>query len=257
MTHIHPRHHAPDSSLAMMENIAMLLAPSEALVAMFFQSTARTGDGHPVLVIPGLGVTDMAMASFHEMLRRAGYDPTGWGLGMNGGYSLENEEKLAHQLRSVSRTVGRRVSIIGWSMGGMYARAIAQDVPDHVRQVITLGTPWRGIEDTTPALLWEYQTGHSIDDFWSPEVHARLTRIGESIPVPFASIYSRDDGIASWESCHADLDPAARCQSVTVSGQHFHLPVSVEAFDVVAHLLRQREGEWAPHPRAVRMAGRH
>lgn len=230
--------------------VARALNEFETWVASVHYNPGHGQGGTPVLVLPGLGMGDGNMVAFREMLKRRGYWPTGWGMGLNRGYSLEEEGRLVDLVREVHRVTGERVSVIGWSMGGAYARAIAQQAPECVRQVISLGTPFKDLESTTPALLYERATGQRVIETFSPAVRRRLEEIGGDIPVPFASIFSRHDGIAAWEACYAELDRDRRCQSIEVDCQHFSLPHSLEVFEAVERLLARPEDEWEPDPLA-------
>ncbi|HSS25003.1 MAG TPA: hypothetical protein VLL82_11490, partial [Mycobacterium sp.] len=103
------------------------------------------GDGHPVLVIPGFLAGPLSTDLMRDTLRRLGYRVYDWGLGYNMGYRASMKETLPERLRHVrERADGRRVSIIGWSAGGIYARELARALPADVRSVITLGSPFRG-----------------------------------------------------------------------------------------------------------------
>ena len=233
-----------------LENAAMLFSPARALMAIAYQQVTKQGDGHPVLVIPGLGTDDTSMMAFKKMLEKSGFAPTGWNLGMNRGYSLEDEAHLVKMVREIKKATGQKVSIIGWSLGGMYARAIAQDSPSDVRQVITLGTPWKGIENTSIAHRFEKETGQQIQTTMTEQVVSRLKKISSDLEVPYMSIYSKEDGISYWEACRVELDHRQMAQSVEIGGQHFHLPNSLEAFSIVEDMLRMSAENWEPHPKA-------
>ena len=110
------------------------------------------GDGHPVLVLPGFlagpGSTDL----LRNVLRQLDYRVYDWGLGTNMGYRASMKETLPARLHQIrERTDGRRVSLIGWSAGGIYARELARALPDDVRSVITLGSPFRGNHQASTA----------------------------------------------------------------------------------------------------------
>ena len=112
--------------------------------------SAPRGDGHPVLVFPGLLAVDVTTLPLRRLLRDLSYDARGWNLGINLGPSAELREKLDARLIHLFERHGRRVSLLGWSLGGLYARELARAHPDRVRLVITLATPFRDISATTP-----------------------------------------------------------------------------------------------------------
>ena len=110
---------------------------------------APPGDGHAVLVIPGFGATDRSTWPLRHVLERLGYAVQGWELGRNTGSSPRIADALRRRLATARRRSGRPVSLIGWSLGGIYARELARRNPDAVRQVITLGSPIHGGEFTS------------------------------------------------------------------------------------------------------------
>src|SRR5918994_5089959 len=101
------------------------------------------GDGHPVLVLPGFLADDWSTVVLRSVLGWWGYEVHRWGLGRNLGPRAATVDGLVRQLDRIHRNRGRTVSLVGWSLGGIYARALAQWRPDAVRQVITLGSPFR------------------------------------------------------------------------------------------------------------------
>ncbi len=243
---------APSPYLAQRELSAMMWAPHEALLSLILQTTARRRHDRPVLVIPGLRTGDAAMGTMHELLTRVGYDPFGWGPGANEGYKLADERRLCESVEDAYQRTGVKVAIIGWSLGGMYSRAIAQDIPDAVTQVITLGTPHLGLEYTTPGASFERRSGKKLRESFSAEVAERLDRIKAALPVPCTSIFSRDDGIAAWDACVVDLDVKLKSQSIEVSSPHFCMPYSHDVFEVIKQILDQSIDDWHPHSRHLK-----
>lgn len=104
---------------------------------------APEGDGHAVLVCPGFLTSDRSTGLLRRFIRSKGYAVHGWELGRNMGPGTagENGERLAERVISLYRASRRKVSLVGWSLGGVLAREIAKRLPDQVRQVITLGSP--------------------------------------------------------------------------------------------------------------------
>ncbi len=154
---------------------------------------AAEGDGHPVLVLPGLAAGDGSTALMRHFLRSRGYSAHGWGQGVNLGLRQGVLDRAHEKLAQLWIDHGRSVSIVGWSLGGLYARELAKRSPELVRCVITLGSPFTGHPRATNAWrLYEFASGHRIDlhDF-----HGRLT---SAPPVPTTSIWSSTDGVVSW-----------------------------------------------------------
>jgi pimeloyl-ACP methyl ester carboxylesterase len=209
--------------------------------------TLPTGDGHPVLVLPGLLAGDGSTWTLRRLLRRRGYRAHGWGLGRNIGPTAKAVAGMAGRLHELHTRYDAPVSLIGWSLGGIFARALARRRPSAVRQVITLGSPFR-VEDegqtrATPSFK-RYAHLHV-------ERPARPVELEtEPLPVPATSIYSRFDGMVAWQTC---LDmPSARAENIAVLSSHIgygHHPAAVWA---IADRLAQPLGAWAPfRPPAV------
>lgn len=200
------------------------------------------GDGHPVVVLPGFLAGPASTRLLRDVLERLGYQPHDWGLGRNLGYRPEMLEELAALAGEIQqRCDGRKVTLIGWSAGGIYAREIARAVPDRVRSVITLGSPFRGNPRATHATwVWELFNRHLADS----EVMSEAARIGraEPLPVPTTCIYSKHDGVVAWECCTSV--PAPRTENIEVRSTHFGYGHNLETLHVIADRLAQREDRW-------------
>jgi hypothetical protein len=203
---------------------------------------APKGDGHPVLVLPGLAATDESTRPLRWFLRTRGYHTHGWRLGRNTGPSTRVREGLAHRVRTIARQHERPISIVGWSLGGIYAREIARIAPDVVRQVISLGSPFRSLERTTRTDVPLHDTPGD------PDHSARLRRDvggrGGPLRVPATAVYTRTDGVVPWRLCLEQ--PGPRCESVEVRGSHIGLGHNPAVLLVVADRLAQPEGTWRP-----------
>lgn len=211
--------------------------------------TAPRGDGHPVLVLPGLMADDYSTRPLRRYLRGLGYHVHGWKLGRNVGPTRKAVEGMGARLDDLKARHGRKLSIIGWSLGGIYAREIALRRPDDVRMVITLGSPFNMTDPSESRANRTYQrfARRHIDD-------GRLRRgvTGVVLPVPATSIYSKQDGIVAWRSCLDVEGPNA--ENVAVIGSHTGLGVNPAALWVIADRLAQPEGTWKPFepPRSAR-----
>lgn len=208
------------------------------------------GDGHPVIVIPGFLASDASTAPLRGALQVAGYDARGWGLGHNTGpgNSGADGDRLAKLVENVSKETGKRVSLVGWSLGGIMARLIASKHPARVRQVITLGSPFAGSPKATNAWrLYEQMSRTRVDE---PGQRAALTRLQAPLPMPSTAIYTRSDGICAWRICRGSR--GACSENIEVRGSHCGLGVNASVFLAIADRLAQPDGEWSPFvPRGV------
>jgi pimeloyl-ACP methyl ester carboxylesterase len=210
---------------------------------------APKGDGHPVMVLPGFLASDISTRPLRSFLRVKGYQSVGWGLGRNlgthivGGKHIVSDELLDQVIR-LSVKSNQKVSLVGWSLGGILAREISRVAPDCVRQVITLGSPFNSSEGTTPmvAKIFEMING----DLIAKNSHL-VQKTVTPPPVPSSAIYSRSDGIVSWQSC-INMPNALNklTENIEVKGSHTGLGHNHQAIRIIANRLAQPEGEWQP-----------
>jgi pimeloyl-ACP methyl ester carboxylesterase len=208
-------------------------------------SLAPKGDGHPVLVFPGLVASDGSTRPLRSFLRNRGYAVSGWRQGRNLGLREGVQRAMLDLVTELSDAHGRKISLIGWSLGGLYARQLAKMVPDRVRSVITLGSPFAGAPKSTNAWrVYEMASGRSAE-----EQDRRFGgSLAEAPPVPTTAIFSRTDGICAWQGCVEKT--SALSESIEVESSHCgmgHHPAVVYA---VADRLAQPEGKWRPFDRS-------
>ena len=209
------------------------------LGALPLLSLAPRGDGHPVLVLPGLVTSDVSTTALRAFLKRQGYAVSGWGLGRNFGPRPGIQDGMLALLRKMYDTSGRKVSVVGWSLGGVYARQLTKMEPDLVRSVITLGSPFGGSPTATNAWrVYEMVSGKRASD--------ADTSFGGAIsappPVPTTAIFSRTDGICAWQTCLNVEDE--QVENIEVYGSHCGLGHHPAAVYAVADRLSQPEGQW-------------
>jgi dienelactone hydrolase len=251
MTTMSHAYTAPPLALMGLEPVRALF---EYLSAGFMdRSRLPAGDGHPVVLFPGLGANATALEPLRRCCSELGYEACDWGRGCNTGPRGEVEHWLDQLTEGVARTVarqGRRASLVGWSLGGIYAREIARRRPALVRQVITLGTPFAGRgEHTNVGVLYQLLSGRApvIDE-------ALLRRLAATPPVPTTSIYSRSDGMVAWQACReADV---LQAENVEVQASHIGLVWHPQVWAVVADRLAQPEGQWRPYEASAAAARR-
>jgi pimeloyl-ACP methyl ester carboxylesterase len=247
--HDHAQHHdekalsfnhlkAPSTLLMMLEGRAPM-EYAAMVAAMPWLRRLPRGDGHPVLVFPGLGANDYTTAPLRRFLDALGYVTHPWGQGFNFGPRVGVRERANADVRALFKSHARQVSLIGWSLGGIYARELAKELPDHVRCVITLGTPFTGHPRATNAWrFFELVSGQSSHD------HDMLEQVRVAPPVPTTSIYSRTDGVVSWK-CSINK-PGPEVENIEVDGSHIGLAMNPLVMYVIADRLRQRHGHWKP-----------
>ncbi len=204
---------------------------------------APKGDGHPVLVIPGFLTTGAATFPLRHFLKILGYKGHRWKLGRNLGPVGYKEFEILQRLKDLRHRYGRKVSVIGWSLGGLYARELAWMAPGDVRTVITLGTPFRHHDATAVSWLYEDLTGQ-VEAHMPPEFRERLDM---PPPVPSTAIYSRTDGVVPWR-CSLER-PSEFSENIRVESSHCGLGHHPAVLWAIADRLAQPEGQWRPFSR--------
>jgi pimeloyl-ACP methyl ester carboxylesterase len=233
--------------------------PSLALLALEFRAPlefgallpawpalqrARPGDGHSVLVFPGLSASDATTFPLRGYLNSLGYKTRGWSQGFNFGPRAGVLEAAKRGLAQACDASGGKVSLIGWSLGGVYARELAKEMPDLVRCVITLGAPFAGPPKSTNAWrIYELTSGLDIE-----REHGRF-ELRQAPPQPTTSIYSRSDGIVAWQGSIQEPHHA-HTENVEVVASHIGLGLNPSTWWAVADRLAQPEGQWRPFDRS-------
>lgn len=200
------------------------------------------GDGHPVMVLPGFLGSDAYNASLRRFLKRLGYRAHGWGLGRNLGPRDNALERLVTRLRSLVERYDSPLSLIGHSLGGIFARELAREEPGLVRQVISLGSPFgRGRHSGSyPSRLFEALNP-------TDELPVALDELHWSPPVPTTAVYSRGDGIVNWRTAVQSTDfRRAQSQSIQVRGSHCGMTLNPTVWYIIADRLRQPADAWRP-----------
>lgn len=205
---------------------------------------APRGNGEPVMVLPGLGTNDLSTIPLRKFLDKIGYHTYGWDMGLNVGYKVEFETKLLKHLRRIYLDHNKvPVKLIGWSMGGIYAREIAKLEHHAVSQVITMGSPFSGgkTQKTNVNTLYRLLNGQPIR-----ETHdSRANYLAEPPPVPSTAIYSRTDGVVSWQYC-MEYGEEDHLESLEVKGSHLGLGFNSMVWWILADRLAQDPDNWKP-----------
>jgi pimeloyl-ACP methyl ester carboxylesterase len=191
---------------------------------------ARYGGGQPVMVVPGLVSNDMATALLRRTLDATGYRAYPPGLGLLTGITQQFMARAAARLAEVAQTEQRKVALMGWSLGGLYARVLAQRHPELVELVMTLGTPFSGSRRANNAWrLYEALNDHTVDNPPVPDDPSLKP------PVPTVALWSRSDGVIAAASARGL--PHERDAEIEVPFTHLALATSRPAIDrVIAEL---------------------
>ena len=205
---------------------------------------APRGDGHTVVVFPGLSASDASTVPLRRYLDSLGYGTRGWEQGFNFGPRAGVMEAAVRGIEEACEASGGKVSLIGWSLGGVYARELAKALPDQVRGVITLGSPFAAHPKSTNAWrIYELTSGRDAE-----REHDENGDLHVAPPVPTTSIYSRSDGIVAWQGSIQQPDHG-QVENIEVIASHIGIGLNPSAWWAVADRLSQPEGEWKPFDR--------
>ena len=229
--------------------LLMLAEPGRAMgeLASFYAlrpllSGLPRGDGHGVLVLPGFMASDYSTRPLRSLLADLGYDAVGWNLGRNVRVDNARIEAMMACVEELHQRTGAKISIVGWSLGGVFARELAKMAPEKVRGVISLGSP---ISDdrghTNAARLFEYLNGKEPE----PMQGGNFRALAEAPPVPTTSILTRTDGVVHWRGS-VQCGDREDCENIEVMASHCGLGVNPAAVYAIADRLAQAEGEWKP-----------
>ena len=247
----------PRISHSLMELGRIFLEAGSGYVLKPLLKAAPAGDGHSVMTLPGFMGADGSMASLRRFLDRQGYCGMPWGQGRNvpeeGMNDMEQalqfrrtmEQALAQTLQTEKRRTGRRVSLVGWSLGGLYATGLAHRYPDLVRQVVTLGTPFGDPRATSiyAAMQRVYKSEVSAEmlDEW-----VGFTFAGD-LQVPITALYSLSDGFVG--AGIARLPEHSLMENIAVMASHVGFPFNPLVRFLLAERLGQAQDRWSPYQR--------
>ena len=240
--HARPDPSRPSAALFLTEPARGLIDLAALPVAASWLATAPRGDGHGVLALPGLLASDASTLPLRAFLGRLGYDVRGWDLGRNRGPTQEVLTGLPEALLAHAERTGRPVSLVGWSLGGIYAREMARRHPPLVRRVITLGSPFARHDPQQNRAHRPYQHFSHLHADGSqvptPEERAR------PIDAPSTSVYSRLDGVVPWQAC---VEPETeRHQNVQVRCSHIGFGFDPATLWLIANRLAVPPGQHRP-----------
>ena len=227
---------APHALLMLLEARAPWECAAMLAVLPWLRRLPR-GDGHPVIVYPGLGASDFSTLPLRSFLQDLGYSAYAWKQGFNFGPRRGVLDAAREHLQSIAERHDDPISLIGWSLGGLYAREMAKEFPAHARCVITLGSPFAGHPRATNAWrFYEVVSGHDVQD------PALIEQIRGVPPVPTTSIYSKTDGVVAWQCSLNEDSPLA--ENIEVHASHIGMGMNPLALYAIADRLRQDPATW-------------
>lgn len=229
----------PKRSLALLES-RCLLELGYFINSIAHLKQAPEGDGHPVLVLPGFLTNDSVTFPLRWYLKYLGYEPLAWKKGFVRSLTIDAFQGIIRQILEKHEATGQKVSLIGWSLGGIYARLAAHEAPHAVRQVITLGTPFSKIMHSSIVVkIFEFLNKSKVEHFDND----LLTKVTSPTPIPSTSIFSKSDGIVAWEcSVNDQYHPAN--EHVEIKGSHIGLCYNPGALITIADRLSQPSDQW-------------
>jgi pimeloyl-ACP methyl ester carboxylesterase len=231
----------PSRSLLALEPLALVEYGAFLWAAPLFAARQHGAD-HPILVLPGFTASDRSTRPLRALLQDKGFAVHGWGLGPNVGPHPHVLEGLHQRVLELYRRHGAPVSLIGWSLGGIYARELARAHPDRVRLVITLGSPYRFRAGDRGYASELYAAVAPQHDPYPGRMVAEEDR--PPLPVPATSIYTRTDGIVHWRACIDENGPLR--ENIEVIGTHYGLGFNLAALVAITDRLNVPDGAWRP-----------
>lgn len=213
----------------------MRVREGASIASRLYRAIGRLGergpaDGPRLMVIPGFLATDRTTLGLQRALAAAGYRVTGWGMGLNRGVREDLVDRLANRIERLG--AGRKVTLVGWSLGGLYARVVAQERPDLVEKVVTLGSPFSGDRRRNNNVwrLYEWIAGHHVN---APPIEKDPA---VKPPVPTLAIWSRKDGIVSVAGARGT--PQQRDAELELTCSHMGFGVSGKAYPRIVEAVK-------------------
>lgn len=238
---LEPAPHPPHRFWTLAEGRAMFEFGAFLMSRPFLGQLAR-GDGHAVQVLPVFMASNTSTAPMRRLLKDLGYDAHGWDSGRNVRVDNALIGRLETQLKRLNDDSGRKVSLVGWSLGGVLARELAKLHPDRVRLVISLGSPISDDRNhTSAARLFELLNGKEPEAMQG----GRFRALDEAPPVPTTSVFTKTDGIVHWRGS-VQKRSATPVENIEVYASHCGLGVNPSVMVAIADRLAQAEGNWKP-----------
>ena len=234
----------PHWTLALAESPRVAMEAASLMLGAPWLTRLPKGDGHAVMIIPGFLGGDSLNRSLLGFLKHLGYNAVGWGMGRNLGPDHFLVEDLAARVAEHAKGGDGTITLIGHSLGGMYAREIARMQPENVRQVISLGSPFGKGRD-------QGSNAGPLFDRLNPEVngqskpHDGEDEFALAPPVPTTSIYTKSDGVVNWRT-NIQSQNHPQVQNIEVLGSHCGLTLNPAVWYVLSDRLQHTRKSWQP-----------
>ena len=226
----------PSAPPALRHSARELRVVMEAVGSALFaapKKRRRGASSRVVMVIPGFLASDASTWVLRRYLTACGFDVHPWNLGRNRGPRGDTVARLGRRIRQLSRDTGQPVQLVGWSLGGLLARAVAARTRSFVSRVIALGSPLAGNpDDTRLGALFSAVSGRSLQERGMKEL------LRTSFSVPVVSVYSRSDGVVGWRS---SAHPAGECEAIEVDSSHLGMGCNRDVLDLVVERIAMGE----------------
>lgn len=244
------QHVGPPSTLASLLEGRFLLEAALLPAALPLLMEAPHGDEHPVLLLPGFMTGEATLGVLKLFLKNKGYSVHTWGLGVNIGFRSKHVDALPQIIRYLHHTTGQKVSLVGWSLGGVFAFYGALSAPECVRSIITLGSPVSvdsSGNQSPPTMRFLYRlVSHRLGasaHLMQPRV--KTLRERRQLALPTSCLYSLTDGVVPPQEATIDGDPALH-ENIRVPGSHVGLVINGIVLAIIANRLAEPEGQWKP-----------
>lgn len=245
----HPHVGAPHALTSLLEARGLLeMALLPASLPLLLE--APPGDGHPVLLVPGFMASEASLIALKLFLQNKGYDVHTWGLGRNVGFRSKHANALPQKIRYLHHVTGRKVSLVGWSLGGVFSMYGAQNALECVRSIITLGSPVSveaaGSQSPNAVKALYRLVSHRLGaSAHMMQPRAKAMRERRRLAIPTSCLYSLTDGVVPPQEATIDGDPALH-ENIRVPGSHVGLGFNGIVLAIVAERLAQPENAWKP-----------